>query len=222
MIVRTLTSLVIGITMPVCLWSTVIISTPATNDTRQTIFPGFGNIDGIKGMGFTMRALPFTLDSVTLRLCFSDQPDGCFANSDGTVGKPVVRLFSDVAGDPAGELLTFTNPIFALGTSDYTSFLTCRSRSLPGLRTGSCCTVQTGVSLRGRPTIHRPFPRACTLLIPAQSRRRCAEPAHRFRGLQQYIRGEWYTGAEAFAGASGFRGIEFSDGRCPAASCILS
>lgn len=120
MLSRTFTLLAAVLAGSTCAWGTTIISNPSVNDGVQTIFPGFGGIDGIKGMGFTMGAVSFNLDSVDLRLCFSDEADGCFNGSAGTVGTPVVRLFSDVGGIPSAELLTFVNPMFALGTADYT------------------------------------------------------------------------------------------------------
>lgn len=101
-------------------WPAVIISNPSVNDGVQTIFPGVGGIDGIKGMGFTMGPSSFDLDSIELRLCFSGAAASCFPAANGSVGTPVVRLFSDVAGDPSLELFTFLNPVFGIGTADYT------------------------------------------------------------------------------------------------------
>jgi len=101
-------------------WPAVIISNDSINDGAQTIFPGVGGIDGIKGMGFTMGASSFNIDSADLRLCFGNVVAGCFPAANGSVGTPVLRLFSDIGGNPADELFTFINPAFGLGVDDYT------------------------------------------------------------------------------------------------------
>jgi hypothetical protein len=119
----------IGLSTLLCLlastgaWSAVIISNPSVDDNARTYFPGtiFPTQNAIKGLGFTMGATSFTLESLDLRLCFSNLPGGCSVpDLDGSVGTPVVRLFSDAGGNPSAELFTFVNPVFALGTADYT------------------------------------------------------------------------------------------------------
>jgi hypothetical protein len=118
--VKFVVSFVAALLISASAWSAVIISNDSVDDGAQTIFPGGGGIDGIKGMGFTMGASSFQLDSVDLRLCFGNVVGGCFPLANGSVGTPVLRLFDDVDGDPSTALFTFTNPVFGLGTTDYT------------------------------------------------------------------------------------------------------
>jgi hypothetical protein len=116
---KAVASFVVALMISTSAWSTVIISNDSVNDALQTIFPGTGGIQGTKGMGFTMGPLAFQLDSVDLRLCFDNVAAGCFPAANGSVGTPVLRLFSDIGGLPSNELLTFTNPVFGFGIEDY-------------------------------------------------------------------------------------------------------
>jgi hypothetical protein len=118
--VKFVVSFVVSLLISTSALSAVIISNDSVNDGAQTIFPGLGGISGIKGMGFTMGASSFQLDSVDLRLCFGNVVGGCFPAANGSVGTPVVRLFDDVNGNPSTALFTFTNPVFGLGTADFT------------------------------------------------------------------------------------------------------
>jgi hypothetical protein len=118
--VKAVASLLVALLISPGAWSAVVISNDSVNDAVQTIFPGTGGIQGTKGMGFTMGPLSFELDSVDLRLCFDNVVAGCFPAANGSVGTPVLRLFSDAAGLPSNELLTFVNPVFGFGIEDYT------------------------------------------------------------------------------------------------------
>jgi hypothetical protein len=99
--------------------ATVIIENASINDGTQHSFAA--GQDWVKAIGFTMGATPFQLDSVSLRLCFEEEGanhcPGTFAGLNDAI--PAVRLFSDVAGAPGAELLTFSNPVFAVGVGDY-------------------------------------------------------------------------------------------------------
>ena len=57
--VKSAVSFVAALLMSTSACAAVIISNDSVNDGRQSIFPGVGGINGIKGMGFTMDASSF-------------------------------------------------------------------------------------------------------------------------------------------------------------------
>jgi hypothetical protein len=95
--------------------SQVIIGNMPGNDGTSTFMNapaggsnGGGDFDS-KAAGFTMPGgLPYTLDSVTLRLNFFN-----------TVSVPRVQMYTNVGGNPGSLIQTLANPSFATGTGSF-------------------------------------------------------------------------------------------------------
>jgi hypothetical protein len=76
-----------------------LISNLDGNDASQSA--GLNDLRN-KGMGFTMPATEYTLESATLRLA-----------TFGPNTNPIVEIWDDVGGNPGTPLVTLINPVFA-------------------------------------------------------------------------------------------------------------